>query len=393
MPTEPRPPAPAARTRWFYGALVAGLCGGSAEAGLKLDTHLSAQGEYDTNVFRVSRAVAEQDLGTGKRADYRLDSQLGEAVEYTFDDQRLYAAGDVDRIVYKRLSELDHNEYDWLGGMDWKLGGAVDGGIQYKQARRMVPEENRATPSTSLDFEQDKNGSASANFNVAPQWRVQTRADFTSQDSPSPDAYFHYDETAYTAGFKYLGLGALDMGLQGAYHTGNYIDAIQAGPYRQVDLDYTLNYKAGSASQLSLLLGGSQRHGRDGASESFSGFTGELDYKRQLSGKTALGLDLYRRVQSYAVTGDTVAQTGLAFNADWQATAKIFVNLLASYEDDAFKQSSRDDKLALLELGLSYQPLNWLSLKPTVQYENRQSNETLYSFADTVVGIEAKVKF
>lgn len=396
MLIERRPLASQARprrTRWLYGALAAGLCGGTAEAGLKLDTHLSARGEYDTNVFRVSRAVAEQDLGTGKRADYRLDSQAGAALEYTLGEQRLYAAGDVDRIVYQRLSGLDHNEYDWLGGLDWKLGSTVDGGIQYRQGRRMVPEENRAAPSTALDYERDRNGSASANVLVAPEWRVESRADFTSQDSPSPDAFFHYTETGYTLGFKYLGLGAVNMGLQGQYLSGSYADALQTGPYRQVNLDYTLDYRMGAGSQFSLLLGGSQRRGRDGASESFSGFTGEMRYKYRLSGKTTLGLDLFRRVQSYAVTADTVAETGLDFNAGWQPTAKIFVNLLASYVDDAFKQSSREDKLALLELGLNYQPLDWLSFKPTVQYENRQSNQALYSFADTVVGIEAKVKF
>lgn len=393
MPTERRTGLNQASPGWLCGALVASLFGGPTEAALKLDTHLSTEAEYDSNVFRVSEATARQTLGTGRRADEILDSQAGAGVEYKVDQQRLYASGDVDRVLYRRLSNLDHNEFQWLGGMDWKLGSALDGNAEYKTGRHMVAEENRATPSTTLDFETDHTARGSVNLMVAPQWRVESRVDWAEQDSPSPDARFHLDETKYTLGGKYLGFGAINTGLQAQYLTGDFTDAIQSGPYRQINLDYTLDYKNGSLSQLSLLLGGSRRRGRDGKAESFEGFTGELHYKRFISGKTTMGVDLFRRVQSYAVLADYVAETGGDVSMNWQATPKIFVNLLASYIDDSFKLSSREDQLALAELGLNYQPLPWLSIKPAVQYENRQSNQALYSFVDTVVSLKAKVQF
>src|SRR5882757_11080935 len=176
---------------WLCGTLASALFDGQASADLKLDTYLSSEAEYDSNVFRVSSATAQQALGTTRRDDEILNSEAGANVEYRWDQQRLYASGEVNRILYQRNSALDHNEYQWLGGTTWKLSTTADGGAEYKMARRMVPEENRATPNVSLDFEMDRSAGGSANLMINPQWRLESRIDWIEQDSPSPDARFH----------------------------------------------------------------------------------------------------------------------------------------------------------------------------------------------------------
>jgi hypothetical protein len=374
-------------------SVAAAMYGPPALAEFKIDNHLSSQIEYDSNVYRVSSATAKQTLGSSQRDDEILTSEAGSDIAYLWNAQRLYASGNVRRVLYRRASELDHNEFDWLGGLNWKLGSSVDGDGEYKMQRRMVPEENRALPTTRLDFETDHNAGGSVNLMIDPQWRAESRVDWVEQDSPSQDALFHLDETKYTLGAKYLGLGPVNMGLQAQYLTGTFDDGIQNGPYRQVNLDYTLDYKSGSLSQLSMLLGGSRRRGRNGSSESFSGFTGELHYKRFISGKTTLGADFFRRVESYAVLADYVAETGGDVNMDWQATPKLFVNLLVSFTDDSFQVSARKDQLLITAFSLKYQPITWFFLKPTVQYESRHSNQTVYSFVDTVVGLQGTLQF
>jgi hypothetical protein len=383
-----------ARPGWIlYGALITGVAGLPAQAQLKMDEHLSETGEYDSNVFRVSEQTAENDLGTRHRSDFISDTQAGVDVQYLLGQQRFYAGGDFDRYMYKHWNQLDRDEYQWLGGLDYKLGSEVDGNAEYKEQRHMVAEENRAIPSTTLDFETDRNAGGSFNLMVTPEWRVESRADWTEQNSPSTDAFFHYDETKYTLGGKYLGFGPISTGLQAQYLTGAYADGVQNGPYRQVNVDYTFDWKRGTLSDLTVLLGGSDRRGRDGSSQSFKGFTGEIDYKQALTVKTSLGASVFRRVQTDAVVGDYVAETGSSLNMNWQATGKIFVNLLGSYSSDKYTLSGRTDKLALAQLGLNYEPLTWLSLKPSVQYENRISNQALYGFADTVASLDVKLKF
>ena len=382
------------RPGWIVcGALITGVAGFPAQAQLKLDGHLSETGQYDSNVFRVSPGTARDELGTKHREDYVSDTQAGADAQYLIGQQRLYASGDVDRLVYDHWSQLDRNEFQWLGGMDYKLGTEVDGNGEYREQRRMVAEENRAAPSLNRDMELDRNAGGSFNVNVTPEWRVETRADWTEQDSPSADAFFHYDETKYTLGLKYLGLGPITTGLQAQYLTGAYADGVENGPYRQVNLDYTLDWKQNANSDLTLLLGGSKRRGRDGSTQSFDGFTGELDYKNAVTAKTTVGASVFRRVQTDAVVADYVAETGTSVYANWQATPKIYVNLLASYTDDKYKLSGREDKLALAQLGLNYQALRWFSLKPSVQYENRDSNTSQFSFADTVASLELKAQF
>jgi hypothetical protein len=381
------------RSGWLCGALAAGLFGGPADAALKLDTHLSSEAEYDSDIFRVSPNTAEQALGTRRLYDYIWDNQLGADVEYLTGQQRLYTSGDVDRIFYRHHSDLDHNEFKWLAGMDWKLGQAVDGGVEYKDTRHMVPEEDRATPSTNLDYEADRNAGGSVNVKITPEWLAEGRVDWSEQDSPSTDVFFHVDETKYTLAGKYLGPGPITSGLQLQYVTGRAADLTQSGPYSEINTAYSLDYKSGTVSQLSLLLGGSTIHFEEGPHESFSTVTGQLTYKRSLSAKTSLNVDVFRRMEVYAVLADIVEETGGEVSMDWQASSKIFVNLTGSYSYDSFKPTPREDRVAVAGLGLKYQPLTWLSLKPAVHYQNRRSDQTLYDFGDTICSLEAKLQF
>ncbi len=393
MPTNRKASALRAGLGWLCGTLAVGICGSPAQADLKLDTHLSSEGEYDTDIFRVSQAVAEQTLGTSHLSDFILDSQAGADVAYGLGQQKLYASGDVDRILYKLRTGLDHNEFKWLGGMDWKLGDAFNGGAEYKDSRRMVPEEARATPSTELAFESDRSAGGSFNANITPEWLAGGRVDWSQQESPSPEVYFRMHETTYTLDTKYQGLGYISVGAQVQYVDGKAADSTLSGPFTQINTDLTLDYKSGSVSKLSLLLGGSSIRFEQGASQSYSSEHIDLQYKRSLSAKTSLSVDAFRRTEVYAVLADFVEETGADVSLDWQASPKIFVDLLGSYTLDSFKPDIRNDRVALAQVALNYQPLTWLSFKPAVHYQNRRSDQDLYDFADTIVSLEAKLKF
>ena len=79
---------------------------------------------------------------------------------------------------------------------------------------------------------------------------------------------------------------------------------------------------------------------------------------------------------------------------NWQATYKIGVVLTYSYtyrqlpgQGDAPVGGERLDHLQLASLNVDYEPLDWLSLKPFVNYQLRGSNYIGANFNATVVGV------
>ena len=58
-----------------------------------------------------------------------------------------------------------------------------------------------------------------------------------------------------------------------------------------------------------------------------AGVTGDLNYKRALTAKTTLGLDLSRQILAYITNTGSVISSVANVRANWQATYKIAVVL------------------------------------------------------------------
>jgi hypothetical protein len=379
----------------FWGSIACSacsLCTGAYGQG-KLDASVAGVRQYESNIFQLSDTVAQQS-GLGLARSDWIDEPLADLdTEYRAGPQRLYASGEARRFVYERFDTFDRDEYNWRSGLDWKLTSLLDGGLSYGQDRLMLPEQNRAAPSLNRDMEFDRSANGSANLNIAPEWRVESRVDWTRQNSPAPDAEFRYNQTAYTLAAKYLGIAHVAAGLEGQYSVGNYADALLSSQYRQFTGALTGELTGSAVSTLSVDLGMSRRADDSGQQGVSSGFSGDLKYRRTISGKTQFAVDLFRLITTYPSTADTVQQTGASFDARYSATRKINVQLLAEYLDDSFQQAARRDRTAIARLGVDYAALRWFELSPAIQWQSRYSTDYFYSFADTVVSLEAKLKY
>ena len=131
-----------------------------------------------------------------------------------------------------------------------------------------------------------------------------------------------------------------------------------------------------------------------------SGVTGDLDYKRALTGKTTLDVELSRQINAYVYNSGSEIDTIGAIGANWQATYKIDVTLAYNYtyrqlpgQGDSPPGSDRTDRLNYVSLIVDYEALPWLALKPYINYQDRTAtNFAGGNFNASVIGAQFTLK-
>lgn len=384
-----------------YGcALLALGWATAATAELKLVPYGSAQYIYYSNLFEVSgrdEAVAQN--GTDQRDDTALRYSAGAEASATFGQQRLHLQGEASRLAYNRFDQLDHNEHLIDGGLDWKLASVVDGVLNYRQERRLASLSDLDT--SELRVQTDRTGRATVNVNLTPSWRLETAAEAYRSELPLTGApQFQLEERRGTVGVKHAGTGQVSVGARAGYVDGDYSGLPTATGFKERSLALTLDYVISGISTLQAEAGVEEREDDNAApgDDGTRGFAGSLSYSREISGKTRSFLKVYRRLDSYDAGANTLTDTGAVLGAGWQATSKVLVNaqyqwLQSEFESGAPGNVGREDRLHSVMLDLTYQLMEWLSIRPFAEYRKRQSNLADAAYEAGVAGLELKARF
>lgn len=393
---------PSAVQRRLLRCAVLALAWPAAAVGeLKLDPYLSTQYEYQSNVFSVaSRDQAIAQSGDPQRDDSLLRYLAGLEAAYSWSRQKLSALIEGRRLDYQHFGQLDHNEYLVSGTLDWALGNSVDGAIDVRQERRMAAFADRN--SSQLTLERERVVKSKAGLLIGPDWRVEGGVARRDLDSPLPGfSDFSLAENSGTLGLKYLGISRLSAGLETTYLDGEYQGITAAPRFNQITGQATALYTVSGLSRLDAAIGYTQRKDREPDQDKTTAFTGSLGYSRKLSGKTDVNVQVFRRVSSYTAGATSTVDTGAGAGANWQATPKIAVSLNYEWTQSSFQGQAlpgsgipdRRDHLQSMAASLSYQPLQWLSIRPYARYQDRSSNFALDSYNGAVLGIEVRARF
>src|SRR5581483_2591294 len=302
------------------------LCPGIAAAEVYADPYLAAQEMYDSNVFSLSRALAEKFRGDPRRDDSIFEAMAGVDAGYRFGLQRIFAGFEGRRYDYDYFDELDHNEYTAKAGIRWNAQERVDGSIDAHQTRRAASFINRRD--TELTLETERAGDATLNVNFGPHWRLETGGHYYELDSPLTSADptqpdfpdFALRQSTGTAGLKYTTEARFSVGVEGSYGEGRFSGIPDAPRFRTTTGDLTLNYKASEISEFDADLGYTHLQG-DGLT--VNGFSGDIAYRRDLTALTSLKLEGFRRMGGYLAGADVVVDTGAGGEIAWQPTLKI----------------------------------------------------------------------
>ena len=367
-------------------------------AEVTFDPSASAGYQYLSNVFDLQSGFPLPGTNDYQKSDSLYTYGAGLQVNDTWDQQKLFLRLSDTEYTYNHFTELNHNEYAIDGGLDWKLGHLFDGDIEVQRNHMMVAFTNVNDAEYELLTEQRESGLLG--FNVTPDWRLEGSGYYRTLDQAfAEQPSLTLTETDEQVALKYIALAGLTSGLAAAYVNGDYTGpgaAINPN-YHQTTVQAVATYVATGRSTFNGALGYSDRASVSDAN-TITGLTGAFDYKDQLTGKTSVDIQLSRLINSYVADQGSEIDSIAALNVNWQATYKIGVVASYSYtyrqlpgQGDAPIGSTRIDRLQLASLNVDYEPLDWLSILPFVNYQVRGSNFIGANFNATVVGVNVTV--
>lgn len=390
---------PGWRSVWVAALLVSPV---SALAQLALTVGGDTQYEYNSNIFALQNGSRTPFIGGTNFGDTDL-SYGGELdASFLWSQQQFYATVLGNEYHYDRFQELNHSDYTLIGGWDWKIGRIWDGIIDVERIRSMVSFWN--VIGTSLVIQTEQRETARASVQATPDWRAEFTGLTHTVEQPqlgAPD--LTVTESQGTVGIKYTGTAGVTAGVDGNYLRGSFSDTgtnFEPG-YSQTSGGLTATDEVTGLSTFRGVIGYTRRTSDTGGN-SISAVTGDLDYKRNLTGKTRVEVDLSRQINIYLATSTSEIDTIAALTANWQATYKINVVLGYNFTyrqlpgqgnaviGDAvlLNGTTQTQRLNTPSLTVTYEPVPWLVLKPYVTYQTRASQNFVGgNFDSTLIGL------
>jgi hypothetical protein len=373
-----------------------------ALAQLALTTAGTAHYEYNSNVFQLASA-SELPVGLGGHG--LGDSYYSEAgalnAAYTSGVQQFYATIDGDNVDYDRFTNLNHTDYTFNGGWVWKAGSIWDGVLDVDRIRSMVSFYNLIGTQLVLQTEQRETGKVGLQF--LPDWRTEVTGVTRTIAQPQANApNLSLEESSGQMAFKYTGAAGVTSGVTASYLSGRFSDVggAFAPSYTQTSEGLTVADDISGLSTLHGELGYTSRSSSTGT-DRVSGATGDLDYKRTLTGKTTAEVEFSRVISVYLTNSGSEIDDLASLKLNWQATYKTGVALVYTYmyrelpdQGDAPLGSERVDRLNIGELTVTYQPVEWLAIVPYFQYQGRNTTHFVDGdFSSNSAGIQFTVQW
>jgi hypothetical protein len=386
------------------GAGVLFLAPAIAVAEVTLATSAYTQYEYESNVFYLAPGGTVLGDVHPDPSDSVLTAGGKITVTDLWQQQKAYLSLQGSHLHYDHFTQLNHSDYNLDGAWVWKLGRDWDGQLEVTRLRAEVPFTYLVSSQLFLQTEQRETASANLQFNS--DWRIEgigytRQADLPQQQAPD----LRLSETSGQLALKFTGISRTTAGLMAAYVTGNYDNtgllSTVAGfspTYHQTTVGLTSTYNVSGLTSLQGQIGYTRRVTPVQAADE-SGVTGELHYKRALTPKTSVEVDLSRQLQSYLTGVGSELDSKANLQIHWEITYKIAVTALYAYiyrqlPNQGFEPgTNRLDHLQSTTLQLDYLVRRWLSLKPYARYEARTSNYPDGNFTGSAIGLNVTVQW
>jgi hypothetical protein len=373
-------------------------------AQVSYDLGVTSQYEHDSNVFDLPTGYTAPGLSSSERADSYYTYGAKGDLKYLWSQQSFNLALSGTEYRYDRFSQLNHSEYAFNGGWDFKFGSDWDGNVNVSRNRSMVPFSEVYQSAIALQTEQRE--SADIGFHFAPDWRIEASGYSRALDEPLVGApNLELKEYDGKAVLQFVGVSHLTAGAGVDYLSGEYsgtgtitgANAILDPDYRQITESVVAKYVPSDISSIDASFGYSKRSSTD-ALNSVSGATGSLTYHRALTGKTSVALTVSRAIIAYIADNGSEIDSTADARVVWQATYKTGVSLGYTYTyrnlpgQGALPGDTRIDHVELATLNIDYEPFRWLSVKPYANVQTRRSDVVFGSYNATVYGINVTLQ-
>ena len=386
-----RPPPVALLLRALVGLVLLLI---SVKVPAQVTGKASATGQFESNsnVFDLNSGTPLPTGGDSHRGDTFFAYGAQFDLNYLWGKQQFFASAGTTEFDYQRFTQLDHEDYRLDAGMKWTLDQLLDGKIDIRRVRTMVPFYDLAGTVLSLQTEQRE--SAEAGIKVTSQWRIEGAAYTSKLDEPLPEEpSLSLTETSGKITVKYLGTSRFTGGWYVSYTSGSYEGDTGANPsYHEYGSGVQTTY-ASPRSTFDGQVGYARRISTSGANNT-SGLTGQIKFKEQLTAKTNVAVIIGRAIQNYVLNAGSEIDTSAGVTAEWQASYKLAVTLGYTYTYRNYPGQGNDpigsdriDHQQYATLGVEYRPLRWLVIKPYGNLQRRNSDYIGGDFSSTVFGL------
>lgn len=371
--------------------------------------YVGADYRYDSNFFRVeSDQVALNQLGTTNRAESYINVLAGATINFHLSRQLFQARAEVNQTRFNRFTALNFDGHNTQLVWDWVVGNALSGDAGMSDIMSQGSFVNIQQPINNLISTRQK--FVHGVIQLGAPWKIKLGVeDEVRTNSLTSQQTQNSKINSYKAGLQYESRKGSLVEFFSQMSDGRYPNRQIVGlapvdnGYTQWDNGISVTTKPTGQTVLKGNLNYTKRNYSDVPQRDFSGITGQLATTWQVTGKTLLGLNIYRNI---GVVENTTASysvnRGVEFTESYQATSKINLNLtlaqnrIAYTGDPGFVLSSlpaREDKLSSVQAGVNYKVFRNTLLGMTLQRGVNQSNQASASYTYNSVMLNVRSVF
>ncbi|HQT26181.1 MAG TPA: putative exosortase B-associated extracellular polysaccharide biosynthesis transporter EpsL [Burkholderiales bacterium] len=380
----------------------------------------SASLTQDSNLFRLAgTANPAQFLGTPDKSDTITGTTLGVSFDKSYSMQSIKLQASVTNNRYNKFRFLDYNNTSVNALWSWTFTPRLTGGLSYSRAQTL---NNFAYYQTYV-----RNLNTTDNINLDGDWWFGSRwhalfglSESSSNNSAQTTLYISSKTTGANVGMKYESSPGNSItfkvhDLRGSYpgQPLDYVNVIDNG-FRQQEAELDFSWVPTGRSSLNGRLTYMKRLHDHFSQRNISALYGTISYDYLISDKTSLNLSANRTISPYFATnqgyldgnGNTVfvlnsnylVQNDLSIQPVWSITSKTSMRMVLDYGTEDYKGSvvpnpgpEQHDTTRSLNLELNWAPKRYLSLSSSLGRTNRRSNNSFFTYDDTIASISARL--
>lgn len=361
-----------------------------------LRPYVRADYVYDSNLFRLENdAQARALLGTADKSETYHTLAAGLDVDWRISRQTLIARLEVNQTRFDTYTQLDYNGRAGLLQWNWLAGKFASGDLGVSETKTLASFTELQSPIQNLLT--TRQTYAHAGVKLQLPWQLNLGLVRTTSDNSAPSQQIlNATENKFSAGIQYQTAKGTLLEFISQYREGQYPNRQIVGvapvdnDYRQYDNGIATSWSPSIKTRVKTRLNYTHRQYNEVPQRDFSGITGRLAGEWLATGKTSLGLALYRDIG--VVENNTASYSlnqGAALSADWRPTVKLTFKGQAVRErqtysgDPGFVLSStppREDEVTHIQLETTYRVLRKTTLALLLQQGERNSNQALNGY-------------
>lgn len=362
---------------------------------------VSQRFEHQTNLFQSSSGEVSDTISTTSLVA-GLDQPIGR--------QRLFGRATLGTVRYQDRSDLNHNAHNALLGLDWETAGRLSGTVAVDSSETLADFTPFGLPGALTENTTSSRG-ARASVRLGVVTRLTVEAGGATRTTRFDNAAYrirNVDIDELFGRVRYRPAGALVLGLGLRTTRGEYPNFRQPSPgvftpegFKRDNVDLTAEWPLSGASRLDARLSlGKDRYDTLSARD-FSGVTGEVIWRWQPTGRTAMTSSFTRRTGDdtavstipgqvpYATAATRVSNT-LFTSVDYDVTGKIKARGSLSVSDstavDLLRGTTGADFTTALTLGATWEATRAIRAGCDLTYRSRANKAGVAGFDATIIG-------